>query len=235
MSEQIERTPASPKLVWPAVLLLVAVVVVFAALRVATDVPNIAAGRLPDAGSFEYRYARYPWLAYAHLVPGVIYLLLAPIQLWRGFRTRHYEWHRRVGRVALAAGLVAGVVGIVFGLLFSFGGVVQASASVVFGTWFVVALARAYRAIRRGDRRAHRRWMIRAFAIGLAVGTIRAWIGLFQALGVLSFQDAFGVAFWLSFTLHFVAAELWLRWRPWPGETERGARAVAGARGAPIR
>ena len=56
--------------------------------------------------------------------------------------------------------------------------------------------------------------MIRAFAVGLAVGTIRIWIGLFEAFGVLETQDAFGVAFWISFLLHAAVAELWLFWRP---------------------
>lgn len=216
-------------LAWGVVGLLLAIVLVFAGMRLAIDLPNIVAGAVPEPSAFEHRYARYPWLAYAHVAPGVLYLLLAPIQLWRGFRVRHYRWHRRIGRVALAAGLVAGTFGIIFGFFLSFGGALQAAAAVVFGAWFLTALVVAYRSIRRGDRRRHRRWMIRAFAIGLAVATIRIWIGLFEAFGVLSFRDAFGVAFWLSFTLHALAAELWLRWRPWPGEALRPAPAgIAG-------
>jgi len=55
-------------------------------------------------------------------------------------------------------------------------------------------------------------------ALGLAVGTIRIWVGLFQALGLLSFDDAFEPAFWISFLMHATAAEAWLRWRPAPPE-----------------
>jgi len=201
---------------WTTLIVLLAIVVVFAGIRLATDVPNIVTGRQPDADSFEARYAAVPWLAYAHILPGVVYLTLAPIQLWRGFRNRHLRWHRRIGRVALAAGLVSGLFGVTFGILMSFGGVLQATASAVFGTWFVMSLLIAYRAIRRRDQRVHRRWMIRAFAIGLAVGTIRLWIGLFEGFGILAFRDAFGFAFWLAFSMHAAAAELWLRWRPFP-------------------
>jgi uncharacterized membrane protein YozB (DUF420 family) len=201
---------------WTTLIVLVAVVVVFAGIRLATDVPNIVTGRQPDADAFEARYAAVPGLAYAHILPGVLYLMLAPVQLWRGFRNRHLRWHRRIGRVALAAGLLSGVFGVTFGILMSFGGVLQATASVLFGTWFVVSLLAAYRAIRRRDQRVHRRWMIRAFAIGLAVGTIRLWIGLFEGFGIMAIRDAFGVAFWLSFSMHAAAAELWLRWRPLP-------------------
>jgi hypothetical protein len=56
--------------------------------------------------------------------------------------------------------------------------------------------------------------MIRAFAIGLAIGTIRIWIAAFQVFGVLSFRDSFGVAFWLSFVVHALAAEAYLAKRP---------------------
>ena len=199
---------------WIALVVLLLVVVVFFALRLVTDLPNILSGTVPDEESFEYRYATYPWLAYLHVVPGVIYLSLAPIQLWRGFRNRHLAWHRRIGRVALVAGLVSGVFAIAFGFFLSWGGTLQAAASVVFGVWFLFALVSAYRAIRRRDVTTHRRWMIRAFAVGLAVGTIRIWIGLFEAFGVFEIRQAFGVAFWISFLLHAAAAELYLRWRP---------------------
>ena len=194
-----------------------AIVIVFAGIRLATDVPNIASGTVPDESEFEHRYTAFAWLAYAHILPGIVYLLLAPIQLWRGFRNRHLRWHRRIGRVALAAGLLSGLFAIVFGWFLSFGGILEATAAVVFGVYFLLALGTAYRAIRRRDVRTHRRWMVRAFAVGVAVGTIRLWIGLFQALGLLNFEDAFGVAFWLSFAMHAIAAEIYLRWRPSSG------------------
>jgi Predicted membrane protein (DUF2306) len=72
----------------------------------------------------------------------------------------------------------------------------------------------AVRAIRRDDMCHHRRWMIRAFAVGVAVGTIRIWLGIFVGLGLLEFEDSFGPAFWISFCLHALAAELWLRAPP---------------------
>ena len=54
-----------------------------------------------------------------------------------------------------------------------FGGLLKVSATIVFGGYFVTALVSAFVAIKGGDVIQHRRWMIRAFAIGLALGTIR--------------------------------------------------------------
>jgi hypothetical protein len=61
---------------------------------------------------------------------------------------------------------------------------------VVFGLWFLACLVLAVRAIRRDDIVHHRRWMIRAFAIAIGVGTIRIWIGLFQTAALLDSRRA---------------------------------------------
>jgi hypothetical protein len=112
------------------------------------------------------------------------------------------SWSRGADQGACNHVLPAGITAIVFGTLFPFGGLSEASATVVFGAYFVTALIIAFIAIRDRDVTRHRRWMIRAFAIGLAIATIRIWIVLFQVFGVLSFENSFGVAFWLSFVLH---------------------------------
>ena len=56
--------------------------------------------------------------------------------------------------------------------------------------------------------------MIRAFAIGLAVATIRPINAMFFALyitrGFLSPHEFFGIAFWIGFTLHAIIAEIWI-------------------------
>jgi uncharacterized membrane protein len=199
---------------WSTLIVLILIVVVAVALRISTDWPNVAAGTVPPEDSFDRRYALHPALAYAHILPGVVYLLGAPWQLSRRFRNRHITLHRRLGRVVLPAGVAAGVFAIVFGTLFPFGGMLEASATVVFGAYFLTALVIAFIAIRDRDVTRHRRWMIRAFAVGLAIATIRVWIGVFQGFGILSFEDSFGVAFWLSFVLHALAAELYLAKRP---------------------
>jgi hypothetical protein len=84
--------------IWVAIGILLLIMAVFIGLRLATDVPNVLSGELPDVSEFQYRYAAFPWLAYAHMLPGAVYLSLAPFQLWRGFRNRNLRPHRRIGR-----------------------------------------------------------------------------------------------------------------------------------------
>lgn len=199
---------------WSTLVVLTLIALVAVAVRISIDWPNVAAGAVPPEDSYDRRYALHPVLAYVHILPGVVYLVGAPWQLSRRFRARHIALHRKMGRVVLSAGLIAGVFAIVFGTLFPFGGLPEASATVVFGAYFLTALVIALVAIKGRDVARHRRWMIRAFAIGLAIATIRVWIGAFQVSGVLSLEDSFGVAFWVSFVSHALAAELYLARRP---------------------
>ncbi|MEI3800416.1 MULTISPECIES: hypothetical protein [unclassified Chitinophaga] len=66
--------------------------------------------------------------------------------------------------------------------------------------------------IRNRYSRFHREWMIRAFAIGLAVSTVRPIVGMFFAFSGLAPQVFFGTAFWIGFTLHFLVAEVWINY-----------------------
>ncbi|MGH3851042.1 MAG: DUF2306 domain-containing protein, partial [Pseudonocardiaceae bacterium] len=75
----------------------------------------------------------------------------------------------------------------------------------------------AFRAIRNDNVAQHRRWMIRAFAIAIGIGTIRIWIGVFTAAGMsgdATPDPMFGLAFWLGFSMHVAFGEWWLRRTP---------------------
>jgi len=217
--------PASPRLVRRAALAiatLIAIVLVFAAIRVVIDWPHILSGTLPQ-DDFAERYVEHPVLAYLHIAPGVIYLLGAPLQLSRRFRTRHYDVHRRLGRILLTCALVGGVFALLFGIPLAWGGATEAAATVVFGIWFLACLCIAFRAIRRGEVPQHRRWMIRAFAVSIGIGTIRIWVGIFEGVEQAISRGTspaapdpmmFGIAFWLAFVMHVAIGEWWLRRTP---------------------
>jgi uncharacterized membrane protein len=198
-----------------AIVVLIAVVVASAVTRLVVDVPHLLGGTVPET-QYDRNYVQHPWLAYVHIAPGVVYLLGAPVQLAYRIRSRHYGFHRRLGRLLLTAGLISGAFALALGYVMPFGGTSEAVATYVFGSWFLVCLLLAFRAIRRDDVVGHRRWMIRAFAMGVGVGTIRIWLGLFAATGLFEFQEGFDVAFWLAFPVHAAVAELWIRSTPHP-------------------
>jgi hypothetical protein len=68
----------------------------------------------------------------------------------------------------------------------------------------------AYVSIRRRDVVAHRRWMIRNYALTFAAVTLRLELGSLQLSG-LHFDVAFPIVAWSSWVLNWLVAELWLR------------------------
>lgn len=200
---------------WGSAVFLIVVVLVFVAIRVITDVPNFREGVLPPEGDFDRRYAENPILAYLHILPGVVYLIGAPFQVSMRFREGNLRRHRIIGRVVLVSGAITGFFAIVVGFVMPFGELAESTASMAFGMYFLISLLLAYHAIRRGSIVVHRRWMIRAFAIGMAVGLIRIVIGIGEAFGV-GIADSFGAAFWIAFAIMALLAEVWLWLRPEP-------------------
>jgi len=211
---------------WSAVVLLVLIGVFVVTRRTMHLVPILINGYVPPAipsnptmaqfQALDDIFARYPRLTLVHILPALFFLLLAPLQFSQTFRDRHLQWHRRTGRILLLCGVVVGTTALVmsFGMP-AIGGVNQAAATTLFALFFLFALDRAWRHIRRREVALHREWMIRAFSIGLAVATIRPIVGVFFATArftALTPHEFFGTAFWIGFVLHFIAAEAWIQW-----------------------
>src|SRR5688500_16519953 len=111
------------RMVWVAVILLVLIGVAIVLRRVAQLVPILINGYQPPvdgangaAVSFvalDDLFARYPALTLVHILPGLLFVLLGPLQFSQTLRKRQLRWHRRIGRIFLVCGLVVGVTALV--------------------------------------------------------------------------------------------------------------------------
>lgn len=131
---------------------------------------------------------------YVHIVLGGTALLLSPIQLSTRLRARARGLHRMTGRITLSAIIVAGTAGAVLSPVNKAGPVGVAGFGLLALLWVSFAVA-AWRAARRRDVRAHRRWAVRAFALTYAAVTLRLWLAVLIAAqaGLAGTDD--GVAF----------------------------------------
>lgn len=200
---------AQRRAIWGTIAFLTLVVLAFFVRRLVIDWPLMLSGAGTD-NAFARRYVQHPVVAYLHILPGVVFLLAAIGQLNRRHRNAHLDRHRKIGRALVPIGIVAGALAIAFGSLYPWGDALEAAAAIVFGAYFIAALALGFRAIRAHDIAAHRRWMIRAFAVALAVGSIRVWLGILVLAGI-EFHRAFGAAFCIGLTAHAAIAEVYLR------------------------
>ena len=111
----------------------------------------------------------------AHIVGGILALGLGPFQFITKFRLRWPHLHRWMGRFYLFGILLGGLAGL-YMAFYAYAGIV---ASLGFGmlavSWLVTGYY-AYSTIRAGDTVAHRKWMIRNFALTFAAVTLRLWM-----------------------------------------------------------
>ncbi len=191
---------------WAAVALSVLILLVFATIRLLdmTAAP-------PSTDLFAVRYVQHPGVALLHILPGLVFLTLGPLQFVARIRRQRIGLHRLLGRVLVPCAAVSGVFALVASFRFpAFGGVSTQAATLFFGPIFLFSLAKAFRHIRRKEISLHREWMIRVFALAMGVASIRVFIGLFQAIGGLGIEEVFGTTFWLGFGVNLVAAEVWI-------------------------
>jgi uncharacterized membrane protein len=203
------------RLLWLSTFVLMLIGVAIVTRRVLILSGLVAPSQLSESAPLDDAFARYASLTMLHIVPGLVFIVVGPLQFVTTLRTRRPWVHRRIGRVVLASGLVTGVSALAMTTQMAIGGATERAATTLFGVLFLIALVRAFVCIRRRQVALHREWMIRAFSLGLAVATVRPIVGAFfatRSVTHLTPAEFFGIAFWLGFTIHLIAAEAWINY-----------------------
>lgn len=200
------------RLLWTVVIFLVVIGIAAVARRtlVLFWPQRFAGGSSNPAAALDTGFARHMLLTLIHILPGGLFLALAPLQFSRSFREKHLQLHRWSGRVLVVCGLVIGTSALIMSYKMNIGGPNETAASTLFAIVFLICLTKAYLFIRRKEVARHREWMIRAYGVGLGVATTRPIVGMFFAFRRLTPHEFFGIAFWLGFTITFFAAEAWV-------------------------
>lgn len=173
-------------------------------------------------------FVEYRTVTASHVVLGAVFLALAPFQFVRPIRARWPGYHRRVGRFLVAIGAVIGLAGLFIVLVFPTAGNPQRAVILPFGLFFLYALGRGVVAVRARRIADHREWMIRAFALGLSIATMR--VISVPAMIVIGNPTDRQIAFFavgsfaVAILLHAAAAEIWIRRTRGPAPERGGHR-----------
>jgi hypothetical protein len=174
--------------------------------------PDLAANGSEIAANYAARPGWVRTAFAAHIVFGGAALLLSPIQLSGWVRARIPRLHRVTGRVVLFSIAVAGTGGLLLAGVNVAGPVGTAGFGALAVLWVTFALL-GLRAILRRDVMAHRRWMLRTFAMTYAAVTLRLWLlALVPLLG--DFRSAYLLVPFLCWVPNLVVVELLLRRTP---------------------
>ncbi|HLW84380.1 MAG TPA: DUF2306 domain-containing protein [Candidatus Sulfotelmatobacter sp.] len=197
--------------VWCGVIFLAVIGVAAVTLRTLVLFwPAQFTAKSSPAAGLNAGFARHMALTLVHILPGALFLVLAPLQFVPSIRQKHLQVHRWMGRVLVVIGLIIGVTALVMSYKMNIGGPNETAATTLYGIVFLFCLIKAYRHIRRKEVARHREWMIRAYGVALGVATTRPIVGMFFAFRRLTPHEFFGIAFWLGFTITFLAAEAWI-------------------------
>lgn len=148
---------------------------------------------------------------HVHVFAAAFALALGPLQFSARLRAARPALHRWSGRLYLGVGVaIGGTAGLVMAPQAYGGPVARAGFAALALAWLYTG-ARAWLAIRARDVVAHRRWMLRNYALAFAAVTLRLWLPAAVVAGV-----PFEIAY---------AAIAWLCWLPNLGVAERAIRA----------
>ncbi len=194
------------------VVVLVLIALVVATRRALTLAGITKTGVNPKFGGTDKGFGLHPVLTFVHIIPGALFVILAPLQFIPKIRSRYLWFHRWSGRVLVVLGLIIGISALIMSFTAAIGGANETAATTVFAILFLVSLVKGLYHIRRHEVALHREWMIRMFAIALAIATIRPIVAMFFIFSKLSPHEFFGIAFWLGFTIQLLVAEIWINY-----------------------
>lgn len=213
-----ENSPAIKpgRLPWAILIVLCAIATAAVLRRTFVLLSSPAAAPTPDLAAMDSVFAAHRTMTLLHILPALCLVLLLPFWFSPRVRQRHAPAHRRITQILFALGAFTAITAMVMNT-HPIGGTIEVTAILVFDTFFAISLVRSYIFWLRGNIPQHRAWMTRAFAVLLGIATTRPVMGIFFATSRLTHlqpHQFFGIAFWIGFTLTWIAGEIYIRTRP---------------------
>jgi uncharacterized membrane protein len=174
-SLQTQKPGILKRIGWAVILLLAVLVSLVVSRYLTLD---------PDVFFPEQRAVYMAHLAFliTHIVASMLALLIGPFQFLPRIRKgRLLKVHRWLGRTYLLSILFGGLSGL-YMAQFAYGGAVsELGFGLLASVWLYTGFM-AYKRIREKDLDAHRRWMIRNYALTFAGVMLRVWVPVSMAM-----------------------------------------------------
>lgn len=145
---------------------------------------------------------------FVHAYTAILVLPAGFTQFSAWLRRRYPLLHRRMGYLYVATVLLAaGPTGLIIGIHANGGWSSQLAFCLLAVLW-IVFTALAWQNARRKRWAAHRRWMLRSFALALSAITLRAWKYVLVALFHPHPMDVYRWVAWLGWALNLAVVEI---------------------------
>ncbi|HEY1305578.1 MAG TPA: DUF2306 domain-containing protein [Vicinamibacterales bacterium] len=160
-------------------------------------------------GTFGRYWPRRVWLL-THIAGSGLALLVGPFQFWSGLRRRSMRAHRWSGRLYVVGVLIGGSAAFYLASHAGQGPAFGISLGALGVAWWTTT-GMAYVAIRLGQVRQHKDWVLRSYVVTFTFVTTRtlAELGILPSLG----RDPFATLVWLCWSMSLLATEVILQGR----------------------
>ena len=141
-----------------------------------------------------------------HIIFGGLALLIGWMQFMPKFRNRNLKLHRLVGVLYILAIVLSGLAGLYLAF-YAEGGLVAKLGFGGLALAWLFTTGQAYISVKKRNIEAHKRWMIRSYALTFAAVTLRIWLPLFQYAIGMDFITAYVIIAWLCWVPNLAWAE----------------------------
>jgi uncharacterized membrane protein len=164
-----------------------------------------------DPGRYGIYWERHEWL-YAHVLAGVLALLLGPAQLWLGLNKRTTNFHRTMGVLYVLSVAVGGASAFYLAAHNDFSWVFGLGMSAMAVVWiFATGLATVAICLRQVEQ--HREWMVRSYSVTFGFVAFRVIYELLDAMEFGTMVERMTASSWLAWTVPLFLAELIMQGR----------------------
>lgn len=160
-------------------------------------------------------FAARPWGIYPHAFFGMIAIAVGPFQFLPIAGMQRGAWHRTLGKLYVGAAMMTGATGL-YMAAYAHGGPVSEAGFAAMALTMLLTTGLAWKHAASRDFPAHRRWMIRSYAVLFSAVTLRLWLPVVVLAHGGDFTPAYRWLAWLSWVPNMLWAEWHVRRRAHP-------------------
>ncbi|MBV1776437.1 DUF2306 domain-containing protein [Burkholderiaceae bacterium DAT-1] len=160
--------------------------------------------------SMRLTFAAHATAVYIHAFASSIALIIGPLQFSGRIRRRWPQVHRWMGRIYLGVGILAGGVSALYIAQFAYGGLPSRLGFSSLALLWLYTGYHAYSAIRAGNIKQHRTWMLRNVCLTYAAVTLRIYLPV-SLVAQLNFDVTYPAISWLCWVPNALFAEWYVR------------------------
>ena len=172
----------------------------------------------PEISTENARFVAAPFPVIVHIISVSLFSILGALQFSSALRQRSIQWHRVVGRIVAASGVIAALSGLWMTVMYAIPAELQGdllyAVRVFVSVAMLLSIFMAVAAVKGGDIATHRTWMIRAFALGQGAGmqvvVLLPWMLFIGKPSILQRDVLMSLAWLINLVFAEMAIHRWL-------------------------